>query len=109
MALSAHEISALKEFKAKLEQAFGSQFIEMKLFGSKARGDDRADSDVDVLLILVIDDLSACDTVYGIATDILLESEVCISPKVLSQNRFDQLCKEGNSFVRNVNRDAVTV
>ena len=56
MALSTEEKSALMQFKADLEQALGSQLIELKLFGSKARGDDQPDSDIDVLVIVATDD-----------------------------------------------------
>jgi len=38
MALSPEEKLALTQFKADLEQALGNQLIELKLFGSKARG-----------------------------------------------------------------------
>jgi len=107
--LSTKEKSALLQFKAGLEQALSGQLIELKLFGSKARGDDQPDSDVDVLVIVASDDWRICDTVYDIATDILLQTDLCISPKVISKNKFDQLRKEHTSFIRNVSRDAVTV
>ena len=109
MALTTKEKSALKHFKAGLKQALGSQLTELKLFGSKARGDDQPDSDIDVLTIIESDDWHIRDTVYDVATDILLQMDVCISPKVISKNRFDRLCKEGTSFIHNVSRDAITV
>lgn len=81
----------------------------MKLFGSKARGDDRADSDMDVLVIVASEDWHIRDTVYDVATDVLLQMDVCISPKVISKSRFVQLCKEGTSFIHNVSKEAITV
>jgi len=109
MALDTKEKSVLKQFKASLEQALGAQLIELKLFGSKARGDDQADSDIDVLVIVAIDDSNIRESVYNIATDILLQTDLCISPKVISKDKFDQLRKENTSFIRNVSRDAITV
>jgi len=109
MSLDTKEKSTLKQFKAGLEQTLGGQLIELKLFGSKARGDDQPDSDIDVLVIVVSDDWHIRDKVYDVATDILLQMDVCISPKVISKNRFDQLCKEGTSFIHNVSKDAITV
>ncbi len=109
MALNAEEKSALMQFKAALEQALAGQLIELKLFGSKARGDDRRNSDMDVLVIVASDDWHLRDKVYDVATDILLQMDVCISPKVISKNRFDRLCKEGTSFIRNISKDAVTI
>jgi len=109
MALSKKERSALKQFKIRLEEVLGSQLIEMKLFGSKARGDDQPNSDIDVLVIVATDDWHISDTVYDIATDIFLQTDLCISPKVISKNIFDKLQKEKTSFIRNINRDAITV
>ena len=109
MALDTKEKSVLKQFKASLEQALGAQLIELKLFGSKARGDDQADSDIDVLVIVAIDDSNIRESVYNIATDILLQTDLCISPKIISKDKFDQLRKENTSFIRNVSRDAITV
>jgi len=109
MALDKKDKSALSQFKIALEQKLGGQLIDLKLFGSKARGDDRPDSDIDLLVIVATDDWRIRDKVYDVATDILLQTDVCISPKVISKNRFDQLCKEGTSFMHNVCRDAITV
>jgi predicted nucleotidyltransferase len=107
--LSAKEKAVLKQFKASLEQVLGTQLVELKVFGSKARGDDRPDSDIDVLAIVASDDWHIRDKVYDVATDILLQADVCISPKVISKSRFDQLCKEGTSFIHNVGKDAITI
>jgi predicted nucleotidyltransferase len=107
--LSAREKSTLKQFKASLKEALGDRFVELKLFGSKARGDDHPDSDIDVLVIVTTDDWRIRDKVYDIATDILLQADVCISPKVISKNKFDQISKEGTSFIHNVSKDAITI
>ena len=109
MALNAEEKIVLKQLKAELRQTLGNLLIELKLFGSKARGDDTSDSDIDVLVIVTNYDWHICDIVYDIATDISLQADLCISPKVLSKNIFDQMCKEETSFIRNVSRDAITV
>jgi len=109
MALSTEEQSALKSFKILLKQILGKQLIELRLFGSKARGDDQPNSDMDVLIIVATDDWHIRDKVYDVATDVLLQMDVCISPKVISKNRFDQLQGEGTSFIYNVSKDAITV
>lgn len=109
MALTAKESSALKQFKTCLEQVLGSRLIEVKLFGSKARGDDKPDSDIDVLVVVSEDNWRICDEVYGIVTDILLEEDIVISPKVISTNQLEQLQKEDTFFSRNISKDAITV
>ncbi len=81
----------------------------MILFGSKARGDARKDSDIDVLVIVSSDDWHMSDMVYSIVTDILLETEVCISPKVISQKDYTRLYSNGNSFIENVTREGIVL
>jgi predicted nucleotidyltransferase len=109
MALNTKEKSALKQFKAALQQTLSGQLIELKLFGSKARGDDRPDSDIDVLVVVTNDDWRICDVVYGVVTDILLQTDISISPKVVSENQLEQLKKEDTFFLRNISRDAIAV
>jgi predicted nucleotidyltransferase len=107
--LSAQEKTILKQFKNSLKQTLGCRLVELKLFGSKARGDDQPDSDIDVLVIVTTDDWRICDTVYNVATDLSLETDIYISAKVISKNRFDQLRRDGTPFLRNVSKDAISV
>ena len=107
--LSEKEQRALKKFRTALEESLTDNLLEVKLFGSKARGDARKDSDIDVLVIISSGDWRMCDVVYGIATDILLENEVCISPKVISRKEYNRLRNSGNPFIKNVIREGITV
>ena len=109
MRLNKKEQRALKEFRMTLEELLADNLLEVKLFGSKARGDARKDSDVDVLVIISSGDWRTCDVVYGVATDILLGTEVCISPKVINKKEYNRLCNSGNPFIKNVIREGITV
>ena len=109
MSLNTEEKSALKLFKAHLENDLGKGLVDLKLFGSKARGDDTVFSDLDVLAVVADEDWQISDTVYGLATEVLLQTGICISPKVISQKRLEKLSREDDSFMRNVQRDAVAV
>lgn len=109
MGLSRLENTVLKQFRKDLEQALEGKLVELKLFGSKARGNDRDDSDVDVLVVVSTDDWRISEVIYKIATEVLLDTEVCISPKVVSAKQYDCLREEGSSFIRSIIRDGVTV
>jgi predicted nucleotidyltransferase len=109
MKLSKKEHSALMRFKAAVEAALAGTLVEVRLFGSKARGEARKDSDIDVLVISSSDDWHVCDLIYDIATEILLESDVCISPKVLSEKQYKHLHMTGSGFIRNVIQDGITI
>lgn len=109
MRLNAKEKSALQRLKDSLKIKIREDFVELKLFGSKARGDARPDSDIDVLVIVKSDDWHVSDLVYEIVTDILIEKGISISPKVISEKNFKIQKEEGIPFVKNVVREGITV
>jgi len=50
--LTAVEKAALDEYHTRLVPQFPKQVLRLVLFGSKARGDAKSDSDIDVLVIV---------------------------------------------------------
>ena len=52
MGLSKTEKAILKQFKDILQQTLGDRLVELRLFGSHARGDADEGSDFDVLVIV---------------------------------------------------------
>ena len=109
LGLSQKEQLALKKFRAALEKTIGRNLVEVRLFGSKARGDARKDSDIDVLVITATGDWHMCDVIYSIVTDILLEDEISISPKVLNKSDYDHLYKIRTPFIKNVIQEGITI
>ncbi len=106
---SGKEKLVLKKFRVGLEKALGRNLVEVKLFGSEARGDARKNSDIDVIVIIATGDWHICDVIYSIVTDILLEDEICISPKVINKRDYDYLYKMRTPFIKNVIREGITI
>jgi len=100
---------ALKKFKEAVTKALGNEFIELTLFGSKARGDAREDSDIDVLVITNSGNWRLRDVVYRIVNDILLDDDINISPKVIGKENYKRLYEKGYPFVKNVIRDGIMI
>jgi predicted nucleotidyltransferase len=107
--LSSNETSAIGRLKTALAERLGRQLVEIRLFGSKARGDSRPESDIDMLVIVTTDDWHICDIVYGIVIDIQLDLGVIISPKVISRRHFDKCRDLDTPFIRNVIKEGVLV
>jgi predicted nucleotidyltransferase len=82
--LSPVERVALDDFCTRVRAFLGARVRELKLFGSRARGDSHEDSDIDVCV--VIDDLDWKEkhSVWGIAGEILTDHDVLLSPLVMS-------------------------
>lgn len=98
---------ALSTYIADLRAAEGSAVESVHLFGSRARGDHRADSDVDVLV--VYRDANDPEWVRlrrlsGLAFDVLLDTGVHIQPHPVSLGAWR--AAEPSAFIRRVRRDA---
>jgi len=78
--LSSQEQMALRDFAAEVRQRFGQRLAELTLFGSRARGEGRSDSDLDVFVRLL--DLQREDrrSVQDLAFDIGFLRGLVISP-----------------------------
>lgn len=71
---------ALTRFRAALGDIYGNQIERVVLFGSRARGDARPDSDYDVAVFLrgFHDRWSEVDRLIPVVTDILYDAGVFI-------------------------------
>ncbi len=66
----------LKRFKTALDEIYGDRIDRLVLFGSRARGDARADSDYDIAVFLkgFHDRWSEVDRLMPVVTDILYDA-----------------------------------
>lgn len=80
-----NEITAItKQFRQAVESKY--DIIEMKLFGSFARGDYSKRSDIDLMVRLPKVDRSIEEDLFNIAYDLELEYDCVIDVIVLPQN-----------------------
>ena len=107
--LSPRETEALREFSARIRAALGSNLLELRLFGSKARGDSRPDSDLDVLVVVTGDRVGAEDLAIDIAFDINVASDLYISPRVVTAGSLTDPVWRTTLFVQTVTRESVAL
>ena len=80
------------------------------LFGSRARGTERPDSDYDLLLVVREDfSLAEKDSLYDQVIDILLETGRLISLKIFKQKEFQRLRNLNTPFLSRVLKEGVKV
>jgi len=106
-ALSQRETDALQVFVARIRTALGSTLRELRLFGSKARGDGCADSDLDVLVIVESERVRAEDLAVDIAFDINVANDVYISPRVVTAESLADPVWRTTLFVQTVTQEGV--
>lgn len=89
--LTEMEQKALQQFLDRVRTSLGKMFIRSILFGSRARGEGHEESDLDVLVLVTSASLKTKHTVWDIATDLFLETDINISPLVLEEGQFQHL------------------
>ena len=78
------------------------------LFGSRARGDHRPDSDYD-LLVIARRDPALLDALYETVMDVLLTHGRLVSLKVLDPHEFERLRRLGTPFMSRVSAEGLPV
>lgn len=88
---------------------FGRQLKSVELFGSRARGDARPDSDIDVLVVVRKWNTKIDDTIYDCVAAIIEKYSVYLSVKVFSEKEYVRLNQIPTVFFQMVRRDAISV
>lgn len=104
MARSVQEVVA--EFRADLERLYGSRLVHLILFGSRARGEATAESDIDVLVVLrgPVDPNEEIPRGSPLAAALCLKYDVVISCVYVSEEDFRG---EQSPLMLNVRREGV--
>lgn len=88
-----------------------ASIVDLRLFGSEARGTAAPDSDIDVLVVVRPEDqYAALETrVVDIAFDVNLEFNVFISPSVVTQAILNHPVWRESPFIETVLREGVAL
>ena len=70
--LSSDEEKAIETFVQRLQAEFGQELTDVRLYGSKARGEARSDSDLDILVLVTRSDYPLKHAILWLAAEISL-------------------------------------
>lgn len=98
---------AAEDFVTALQRQFGEELLFVVVFGSKARGDDDEESDMDLRVVLEHVSLEIRDQVRDLATDKWLESGVYLSTRVWDEPCWQKLAALSTSLYRNICEDSI--
>ena len=95
---------ALTEFVTRLRQQLSEHILEIRLFGSEARGQASPESDIDVLVVVQPDAARVPmeDRIIDIAFDVNLDFGVYISPRVVTLGILNDPVWRETPFIKNV-------
>lgn len=84
------ERAAVTEYITYIRQHFPGRVLGVMLFGSKARGDADAESDVDLLVLVDEESNEFRSQLWRIASDISLTHNVVLSARVFGRARWEE-------------------
>ena len=96
------------ELRASLVELYGARLSDLVLFGSQARGDAAAGSDIDILVVLkgTVNAGKEIERTGGITSSLSLRHDVVISSTFVSEDRYQT---EKSPLLLNIRREGVPV
>ena len=100
--LAERERKAIQVFSQLLRDRFPGDILQVTLFGSKARGDSRPSSDIDILITVREESWSLRGEISTLAADVSLEYDVLIGPRVVGQERWERMKEHSFGLYKNI-------
>lgn len=101
--LDAEERQAVEEFRDRLRAELGPRLRDLRIFGSKARGDDHGDSDIDLLVLIDGDAGPTADRVRELAASI----NGLLWPVVYNFDRYHDPVFRASGFYKELRKESV--
>ena len=105
--LEAKEQQAIKALIARLRERFSGRILQTILFGSKARGDDQAESDIDILLVVNEEDWPLRQEISTLAARVSLEHDVLLDPRVIGRERWERMKQRRFGLYQNIAAEGI--
>jgi predicted nucleotidyltransferase len=86
--LAPNDRAAVIEYVNRIHSRFPARIRAVILFGSKARGDADAESDIDLLVLVDAETSEFRSELWRIASDVSLDHSVVLSPRVFGEARW---------------------
>ena len=96
----------LTEFKRELRTLYGERLTDIILFGSYARGDAHAGSDIDVMVVLrgEVTPGREIDAMIDVITDLNLKYDVLLSVVPMAEEKY---LRRNSPLLLNVRREGI--
>ncbi|MDO8871677.1 MAG: nucleotidyltransferase domain-containing protein [Methanoregula sp.] len=97
--------TVIRQFVRQAQERYTSHIDKIILYGSVARGDANADSDIDLLVLWNGDEHEGWRAMTGLAFDVMVDSGEYLSVKVMNAKTFSG----ASPFGQNVMKEGITV
>ena len=101
----------LAQFRNEVLNEFSGQIINIFVFGSYARGEEKPDSDLDILVIVKKKSASLENKIRDIAYEIMwkMNFSPLLSVEILDVDYFNNLEKWGSSFYKIIKTEGISL
>lgn len=103
------ERKAINAFSRRLKKALGRQLVSMKLFGSKARGDSKWNSDVHIFILIRKQTVTALSKVAKVASDIWWDYDVLLSTVTYDLEEQEKNTAMGSFFFEAIKNEGIRI
>jgi len=101
--------AVVAELHRRLSRRFGADLVDLRVFGSVARGQAHEESDVDVFVLLRRAGWAERRAVLDIAADLWVESELFLSPTVMDEGQHREWRRQERPLVMDIERQGIPV
>lgn len=105
--LSSAEEKAIETFVRQLQDELESEIKDIRMFGSKARGDAGPESDLDVLVLVQDPAYALKHKILWIASEISLNYGVLLSPRIIPPAAWNEMAEANTLFFRDIRAESV--
>lgn len=105
--MNKNQREALSRYLTILRQKYKNQISKVILFGSLARGESDPESDVDLLIVTVNGSQKLKDEISMACFDIILETDVILSPLVMDGETYDWHKNYRDPLYNNIQKDGI--
>ena len=103
------EEEVIEDFSEQVYHKLGGSVVSILLFGSKARGDYRKNSDTDILVVLKNPSEDQINYIYGVVMNLVGKYKIYLSVKIFSEKEFEHYKSIPTMFISNVLKDGIKV
>lgn len=107
--LNAKEIQGVNQFVKRARQLLEQSLIDIRIFGSKVRGDFDKESDIDILLVIDSDDWHIQDEISKIAANVNIEFNCNVSPVIYTKREHERNKYFRTLFIQEVEKEGVSL
>ena len=105
--LTDKEKVAVQRFETVVRDMLSHNLILLEVFGSKARGDYKSESDIDVFVLVKKFSPDVMEKIAAISSEISIEQGILISAVVLSESEYNNNRDANTLFVQEIDKDGI--